>query len=107
MDRLTLALGVCERLISLRTPRRCPDGNSDVEEEKADEEELEDYIAGTHDETYDETHDETHEETRNLEVELDQYIFNFCTALLYHRIKETYNSAIISFYAVRYAIIDP
>ncbi|KAK4934261.1 hypothetical protein LTR10_024414 [Elasticomyces elasticus] len=56
----------------------------------------------TQDDTY--SNAESEEQIDQLLLELDQYLFVFCTALIYHKVTKVYDSAVISFLAVRSTI---
>jgi hypothetical protein len=85
VESLTLALGVSERLAILRTKN-----SNDVASEVGE----------------DDTHSDiaSEEQIDQLLPELDHHLFIFCTALIQHKVTKAYDSAIISFLAVRSAI---
>src|ERR1700761_6695550 len=87
VEALTLALSVSEKLIESRV-REDGEIASDADEED------------THPEP------ETPEQIDQLELELDHHVFNFCVALIQHKLKKVYESAIISFLAARSSLVS-
>lgn len=84
-ESLTSALNISERLVTLRA--------KDSDEVTSEVTEID-----THSDA------ESEEQIDQLLAELDHHLFIFCVALIQHKITKVYDSAIMSFLAVRSVI---
>ena len=89
VKHLNLALGIGDRLVALRYPTT--EETSGVVGEEAPSNRV----------------DPDPEQVRDLEIELDLHLSHFWVSLVYHRLKQAYDSAIVSFCAIRSTIINP
>ena len=87
INTLTLVLDVSKKLVELRS-QKPEEVTSDAGEEDT------------------RTEPESQERIDQLELELDHHVFNLYVALIQHKLRHAYNSAIMSFLAVRSSLVS-